>query len=120
LANTQNLKPFQKGDPRINRLGRPRKSDLIAELAKSLLEEPVETGHESQTITRLESILREWLESGSFQKKLAVIQYAYGKIPLESDSEDRDVQIVVNWGNSVDAYEEYLPSTTTTIDLDAD
>ncbi len=80
----------------------------------------LKTDKDNQTITRLESILREWLESGSFQKKLAVIQYAYGKIPLESDSEDRDVQIVVNWGNSVDAYEEYLPSTTTTIDLDAD
>ena len=119
MANTQNLKPFQKGDPRINRRGRPRKSDLIAELAKSLLEEPVENGQDNQTITR-PRIYPEWLESGSFQKKLAVIQYAYGKIPLESDSEDRDVQIVVNWGNSVDAYEEYLPSTTTTIDLDAD
>jgi len=110
LANTQNLKPFQKGDPRINRRGRPRKSDLIAQLAKSLLEEPIEIGRENQTITRLESILREWLDSGNFQKKLAVIQYAYGRIPDESDVEDRDLRIVVNWGDPVCSHDEYLTS----------
>lgn len=110
MANTQNLKPFQKGDPRINRRGRPRKSDLIAQLARSLLEEPVEIGQESQTITRLEAILREWLDSGNFQKKLAVIQYAYGKTPNEADVEDRDLSIVVNWGDPVCSYDEYPPS----------
>jgi len=110
LANAQNLKPFTKGDPRINRRGRPPKSDLIAQLAQSLLEEPIEFGSEHQTITRLEAILREWLDSGNFQKKLAVIQYAYGRIPNEAAAEDRDIRIVVNWGNTVNSPVDYLAS----------
>ncbi len=110
MANAQNLKPFTKGDPRINRRGRPPKSDLIAQLAQSLLEEPVEFGSEHQTVTRLETILREWLDSGNFQKKLAVIQYAYGRIPNEAAAEDRDIRIVVNWGNTVNSPVDYLAS----------
>ena len=62
------------------------------------------------TLTRLETILREWLDSGNFQKKLAVIQYAYGRIPNEAAAEDRDIRIVVNWGNTVSSHVDYLAS----------
>lgn len=109
MANTQNLKPFKKGDSRINRRGRPRKSDIIAQLSKTLLDEQVPSGPNHRLITRLEAILREWLDSGNFQKQLAVIHYAYGKIPDNAVTEDRNSTIIVNWGKTITSHAVYDP-----------
>ena len=40
MANEQNLIPFIKGDPRINRDGRPKNFDALRELAREIGYEP--------------------------------------------------------------------------------
>lgn len=107
MANNNNLKPFQKGDPRINRRGRPKKFDLIAQLSKTLLDELVPYGSDQRLMTRLEAILREWASSGDFHKQLAFVQYAYGKVPDNDVAEDRNSTIVVNWGKTITSHTVY-------------
>ena len=108
MPNTQNLKPFEKEDSRINRRGRPRKADLFAQYSRSMLEELVPYGPDNRYMTRLEAILREWLDSGVFRKQLAVIQYAYGKVPNNPPFDGRDAQIVVDWNGKITSHIEYL------------
>ena len=71
-----NLKPFVKGDPRINRKGRPRTFDQLRDLFQSLANEEVE--HEGKKITRAAYI---GLIMADKQMK-EFLEYAYGKVPL--------------------------------------
>jgi hypothetical protein len=82
---------FKKDDPRINRKGRPKDFDALRELAREILSQavlvPVGKGKNKQEIvlTRVETILMDWVMGTNFQKQLAVIQYAYGKVPDKVD-----------------------------------
>lgn len=68
---------FKKGDPRINRKGRPRSFDQLRKLAQSLAHETVDTQQGKMTAT--EVILRQMAKDPK-QREL-FLQYAYGKIP---------------------------------------
>jgi hypothetical protein len=80
------LKPFVKGDPRINRLGRPKSFDALRELARQIADEPVMqdgkrkvvNGH---AVTVAEAILRTWAGSKDARLQQAFIEIAYGKVP---------------------------------------
>jgi hypothetical protein len=77
-------KPFTKGDPRINRKGRPKSFDELRELARQIAQEP----HPSDLAkahgwTRIEVLLRDWVSSGNKQKQQAFVETAYGKVPDE-------------------------------------
>jgi hypothetical protein len=74
--------PFVKGDPRINRKGRPRSFNALRKLALELSHEPVKT-KDGATITAVESILRQ-MANDPKQREL-FLQYAYGKIPDKLD-----------------------------------
>lgn len=87
MPNEQNLKPFKKGDPRINRKGRPKDLLTLRALAKQIASEVVEKsggnplvvrGH---TVTKVEAILRQWSTSRDARLQMAFIEYAYGKPP---------------------------------------
>ena len=93
------LVPFVPGDPRINRKGRPKTIDAVRKLAQSIGEE--ETTASGETFTQLELILRDWAKSKSFEKQLAFVQYAYGKVPDHVLSDARDLSIIVNWDKVV-------------------
>lgn len=108
MANNNNLKPFKKGDPKINRNGRPRRSDLFRQQALEILCEPMLIDGKPIGMSRLEYLLREWLNSGVFKKQLAVIQYAYGKVPNNPPFNGRDAQIVVDWNGKITSHIEYL------------
>jgi hypothetical protein len=103
MPNNNNLVPFEKEDSRINRRGRPRKADLVAQLSKDLLDELVPYGRDGLQITRLEAILRGWLDSNNFTKQLGVLHYAYGKAPDQDLTEESNATIIVNWGKTITA-----------------
>jgi len=78
-------KPFTKGDPRINRKGRPRTFDQLRKLALSILGEPAK-GADGQPIvidghiaTNVELILRSAMKHPHFARWL--IEVAFGKPP---------------------------------------
>ena len=84
MANpVPNSKPFTKGDPRINRKGRPRSFDALRELAQQIGHEPVVVGDKRITVT--EVILRQWAQSKNPQLQRAFIEIAYGKVPDKLD-----------------------------------
>lgn len=100
MANNKNLKPFQKGDPRINREGRPKNYDLIHEIASRLCAEPADLKDNPEGITQIEVIMREWLHSKNYQKQLAVIQYAFGKIPEQIEIQKKEPnKVIIEWGD---------------------
>jgi len=78
-------KPFTKGDPRINRKGRPRTFDQLRKLAISILGESAK-GADGQPIiidghvaTNAELILRSAMKHPHFARWL--IEVAFGKPP---------------------------------------
>ena len=73
------LKPFVKGDPRINRKGRPKSFDALRELAQQIAHEPVMIGDKKITVT--EAILRQWAQSKNPQLQKGFLEIAYGKVP---------------------------------------
>lgn len=90
---TKDLIPFKKGDPRINRKGRPKSFDALRQLAQQIAHEtakgisrvPGEAGVpiiiEGHTVTVTEMIMRSWAMSKDPRLVQAFIQYAYGKVP---------------------------------------
>jgi hypothetical protein len=74
---TRGLRPFVKGDGRINRRGRPRNFDALRELCQRICNEEVTL--DGEVMTRLEVLLRDWIRSKDPQKQIALVQYAYGK-----------------------------------------
>ena len=79
---TDNLKPFAKGDPRINRRGRPRAFDALRRLSVDLGRE-VLIDDDGQPISAVEKILRKWRDSKSAQENKWFLELAYGKVPDE-------------------------------------
>jgi hypothetical protein len=93
-VNDQNLKPFRKGDPRINRKGRPKSFDALRELAQQIAhEEALSSGQpvviNGHTATVAEMILRQWAASKNPQLARAFIEIAFGKVPDNIDINNR-------------------------------
>jgi len=93
-SNTgDNRKPgtFRKGDPRINRKGRPRNFDALRELAQSIAHETAKKPDgeplviDGHIATVAEMVLRTWATSKNAQLQQAFIQYAFGKVPDKHD-----------------------------------
>ena len=82
---------FKKGDPRINRKGRPKNFDALRELALQIAHEPV-TGKDGncvvisgRKVTVAEMILRKWATSGNSKLQQGFIEVAFGKVPTNID-----------------------------------
>jgi hypothetical protein len=82
MANEGNLKPFVKGDKRINRKGRPRSFDALRSLAQEIAKEAFEDRDGNQA-TRVELILRDWSTSHNALLQKQFVEVAYGKVPDE-------------------------------------
>ena len=86
MANEENLKPFVKGDPRINRKGRPKSFDKLRELAVSLANEAaidaatkgplLVKGHAA---TEIEMLMRQMMHDNPAR----FVEIAFGKVPDE-------------------------------------
>lgn len=76
LSRTRGLIPFKKGDPRINRNGRPRTFDAVHALAQQIAREKVKSGELAIT-----DLLRSWRDSHEPVLQKAFVEYAFGKVP---------------------------------------
>ena len=100
-----NLTPFKKGNPRINRKGRPRNFDKLRKLVQSIGIEVVldKQGRpllvDGKTITRVQAILRQWASDPKHQRDF--IEYGWGKVPqpigLDVTSGGKPLDITLNW-----------------------
>lgn len=96
---------FKKGDPRINRNGRPRAFDAIRTIARKIADEQAMSNGQpivlnGEAITVAEAILRKWSTSQNWQLQRAFIETAFGKVPdvkqFTGDDGD-DIQIILTW-----------------------
>ena len=101
-------KGFVKGDPRINRNGRPKTFDALRELAKKIAHEeatsngkPVVINGSKATVS--EMILRQWAASKVPQLQKAFIEIAFGKVPDALDvTSSGELTIQVRRNNASD------------------
>ena len=89
-------RPFQKGDARINRKGRPKSFDGLRALTQMILHEKVKSKDGSIVMSRLEIILREMAASKDPRQKQWLVEVGFGKVPQKVD---------------VDAVVEYIVET---------
>jgi len=112
-------KPFVKGDPRINRKGRPRSFDQLRRLVLSILQEPAKGKDGSPIIinghiaTNVELILRSAMQNPKFAQW--VLEVAYGKVPDKLEVSGRDGAPL-----KVQAYDYYSAATAIAARPDAD
>lgn len=79
-------KGFVKGDPRINRKGRPKSADALKSLIQSILHEAATKGADGEQIiidghvaTNLEMMIRSMMKNPRHVETL--LDRAYGKVP---------------------------------------
>ena len=107
MANPHPSKPFVKGDPRINRKGRPKSFDALRELARQIAHEKAKIKGETvvidgHSVTVAEMIMRQWAQSKNPKLQQQFIEVAFGKVPNPvelsgGDGEALEIQFV--WKN---------------------
>ena len=90
MANPKPSNSFKKGDPRINRKGRPRSFDALRELAQQIAHEEAKAGGSQiviggHVVTVAEAILRSWATSKDARLQQAFIEVAFGKTPTRTE-----------------------------------
>lgn len=109
MANEQNLKPFKKGDKRINRKGRPKDFAGVRALAQTIAHEDISDG---MTVT--EAILRKWAGSKDPRLQLQFMEVAFGKVPNPvevSGPGGKQLEIVVRRGENIRRFNQTAHST---------
>jgi len=116
-----NLTPFKKGDPRINRKGRPRNFDKLRKLVQSIGIEVVldKQGRpllvDGETITRVQAIMRQWASDPKHQRDF--IEYGWGKVPqpLDMTSGGEKLDITLSWRTTENEDDERKPAPASSV-----
>lgn len=95
MANHTGRGTFQKGDPRINRKGKPKNFDAFRELAQAISHEEAKAAGgqlviNNHVVTVAEAILRQWAQSKDPRLQMAFIEVAYGKAPTRTEVTGKD------------------------------
>jgi hypothetical protein len=93
------LKPFVKGDPRINRRGRPRNFDHFRALAISVANG--DTERKGKKMSCAEAMLRDWKDSPEPSLQKAFAEYAFGKVPdkIETTGLENRTTLILHYAN---------------------
>jgi hypothetical protein len=78
-------RPFQKGDARINRKGRPKTFDALRREALRIAGETLVNPSTGEEMSVAHAILRAWAVSGDPQAQKLFVEYAYGKVPNKEE-----------------------------------
>jgi hypothetical protein len=94
-------RPFQRGDERINRTGRPKTFDELRRTAEMIASEMV-PGPDGKMISRGELLLRNWIKSKNPILQRAFLEYWVGKPAdrLELDQLQPGVTLRLHYANS--------------------
>jgi len=79
-------RPFEPGDKRINRTGRPKTFDELRRTADMIASELV-PGPDGKMISRGELLLRSWIKSKNPILQRSFIEYWVGKFPDRIEAE---------------------------------
>ena len=97
MSNPTGKGGFQERKNQINRKGRPRSFDAVRELAQEIARETVRDKNgdpallpNGKQVTTVELILRSWSQSQDPRKQLAFVEYAYGKVPQQTEVTGKD------------------------------
>jgi len=77
---------FTKGDPRINRKGRPKKSALLYAIFKKQAFAKADN-FMLPNLTCLEAIAHDWLNSDDYKKQRAALEIIFGKLERGEEKE---------------------------------
>ena len=85
-----NLKPFTKGDKRINKDGRPATAASLSALARRIAHEPAlkkngapVIGQDGKPVTKIEAILLQWAQDPKHQADF--VERGFGKVATPVD-----------------------------------
>ncbi|MBI3957239.1 MAG: hypothetical protein HY328_00420 [Chloroflexi bacterium] len=92
---------FVKGDPRINRKGRPKTFDALRSLAQTIAHEAARDSDggvvvvDGHAVTVAENVLRQWAASDNAVLQMRFFEVAFGKIPQGVEISGANVRIDV-------------------------
>lgn len=101
--NPQNLKPFVKGDKRINRKGRPKSFDALRKLAQQIAAEDLQST-DGDVVTRIEALLRVMSSSKNPADRALFLAYAFGKPKEEiamNNSGETVTKVIIEYGENL-------------------
>lgn len=86
---------FTKGDPRINRKGKPRSFDALRKLAQQIAHEEAQSRGKTLIVngriaTVAEAIMRQWAASNNPVLQKAFVEIAFGKVPDKTELTGKD------------------------------